>query len=866
MAMRSFWCFISYRHADNRELGRQWATWLHQAIETYEVPADLVGTQNSQGETIPARIFPVFRDEDELPVDADLASPIYRALDASKFLLVICSPRAVESTYVANEIRYFKMLGRSDAVIAAIVDGEPNVSWDQGKQAQGFVPAQECFPEPLRHRVDAEGNLLEDRTEPIAADFRLEDGAQSWTSPEAYRHELLRTGHVAPRDLSALVEAHRKKCELMKLKIIAGLLGVALGTLTQRDKAYQLALAQKRARNLRRWLVAIGVLTLLALGAAVAAAFQWNLATQAKQVAEQQRQVAETQRQMAEKEKDEAQKQQALAEAAQKDADQQRQVADNEKNDAVQQRARAEAGEKQAQLEKDKAVAANKDADDLIHYMQYDLSDLLGKLGQLKLMDGINQKILEYHNKHPEELGDDASMRERAVAFDQEGDLDYAQGHPDMALATYQQAQQIRQALAAKDPGNSLWQRDLFTSLGNIGDMQLETSQASEALKTYQQAFEVMEALSKKEPGNDEWVTDLSVAHEKLAIAFKAVGQMPDALAHCQSAVSLRQGLLQKKPADTTMQNDLAIGLLNLGGIQGIMGQLSDALKSFQDAVALYKTLTVADASNMTWRYQLSEAYGHLGAAYEDQLQVKPALQAYQASLDLLRFLTQRDPANAEWLSSLSVCTTNVGHMQQALGQTDDALKAYRESLAIDQGQAAQAPNDLAVQNCVARDYESIGNLYHLQNKLAEALDNYRQTLAIDQTLVKKDADNVVRQSNLCGSLINEAVVLEALSLNKGENHWQEVLDSYRQVFTIRQHQAQIYPGNSVKQDDFIWSYLGIANTLLEMPHGDVKEARDLLKQGRQLLSAQVQKSPAPNDREKGLAQAFQQLLSTAAP
>lgn len=27
--------FISYRHADNVEQGRQWASWLHQVIETY---------------------------------------------------------------------------------------------------------------------------------------------------------------------------------------------------------------------------------------------------------------------------------------------------------------------------------------------------------------------------------------------------------------------------------------------------------------------------------------------------------------------------------------------------------------------------------------------------------------------------------------------------------------------------------------------------------------------------------------------------------------------------------------------------------------------------------------------------------------
>src|SRR5277367_6495459 len=85
---RTYWCFISYRHADNKEYGRQWATWLHQSIESYEVPEDLVGTVNERGDKIPKRIFPVFRDEEELAADADLSSRIYRALDASKYLVV----------------------------------------------------------------------------------------------------------------------------------------------------------------------------------------------------------------------------------------------------------------------------------------------------------------------------------------------------------------------------------------------------------------------------------------------------------------------------------------------------------------------------------------------------------------------------------------------------------------------------------------------------------------------------------------------------------------------------------------------------------------------------------------------------------
>ena len=58
-------------------------------------------------------------------------------------------------------------------MLAAMIEGEPNASWDEGKQAHGFTPDQECFPEPLRHRVNPQGDLLADRTEPIAADFRL---------------------------------------------------------------------------------------------------------------------------------------------------------------------------------------------------------------------------------------------------------------------------------------------------------------------------------------------------------------------------------------------------------------------------------------------------------------------------------------------------------------------------------------------------------------------------------------------------------------------------------------------------------------------------------------------------------------------
>lgn len=194
LVKHQYLAFISYRHADNKQTGRQWATWLHQAIETYEIPKDLVGQKNARGELIPERIFPIFRDEEELPADADLGNAITRALDNTQLLIVLCSPNAVASTYVADEIDYFKKLGRSDQIIAAMIDGEPNASWDKTKQSQGVTPEDECFPKPLQYAYDAQGNPTTQLAEPLAADFRVNhDGKleQGWTSIEADRKSVV---------------------------------------------------------------------------------------------------------------------------------------------------------------------------------------------------------------------------------------------------------------------------------------------------------------------------------------------------------------------------------------------------------------------------------------------------------------------------------------------------------------------------------------------------------------------------------------------------------------------------------------------------------------------------------------------------
>lgn len=159
--------FISYSHRD-QDIAKR----LHRELESYRIPSKLVGKQTSVGAT-PRRLRPIFRDREELPASGDLSAELSAALSQSMFLVVICSPAAAASRWVNEEILQFKRTHGDGRVLALVVDGEPNVSGATG------LAERECFPEALRFRIAADGQLSRKPAEPIAADYRREaDGAR----------------------------------------------------------------------------------------------------------------------------------------------------------------------------------------------------------------------------------------------------------------------------------------------------------------------------------------------------------------------------------------------------------------------------------------------------------------------------------------------------------------------------------------------------------------------------------------------------------------------------------------------------------------------------------------------------------------
>ncbi|MEA3065061.1 MAG: hypothetical protein QOJ27_1507 [Sphingomonadales bacterium] len=215
-ALARFRAFVSYSHADAAVARR-----LQRRLETYRIPRRLADRIAPIGAAA-GRVGPVFRDREDLPASGDLSEAVKDALAQSQALIVLCSPEAAQSRWVAREIELFRALHPVRPVLAALMRGGPD----------------EAFP----------AEITKGGAEPLAADFRrVGDGRR-----------------------------------LAFLKVVAGILGIPLDELIQRD-------AQRRHRR-------VIAVTAAAIAAMLVLAAMTILAVQARREAEGQRVEAERQR------------------------------------------------------------------------------------------------------------------------------------------------------------------------------------------------------------------------------------------------------------------------------------------------------------------------------------------------------------------------------------------------------------------------------------------------------------------------------------------------------------------------------------------------------------------------------------------
>lgn len=224
--------FISYSHQADGQLAVALQRGLHRFAKPW----------------YQARALHVFRDEAALSANPDLWSSVKEALDSSRYYILLASPPAAQSPWVAREAQYWlEEKSGLDHVLIGLTDGE--LSFD----GNPVDPDQNALPPPLRSAFAREPRYIDLRWAKSVNDLSL--------SHPRFREavaELASPLHGKPKEeiSSEEVKQHRRTRRLARtallslLALLAAAIVAAIVAYSQYQSAHARSLAAEATADL----------------------------------------------------------------------------------------------------------------------------------------------------------------------------------------------------------------------------------------------------------------------------------------------------------------------------------------------------------------------------------------------------------------------------------------------------------------------------------------------------------------------------------------------------------------------------------------------------------------------------------------
>lgn len=622
-----YFAFLSYSHKDE-ELAR----WLHDELEQFRVPPQLVGKITDHG-VIPRRLTPIFRDTQELAAANDLGEKIEQALAGSQFLIVLCSPDAARSRWTDAEVAAFKRARPEGCVLAAIASGEPFASEVEGREAE------ECFPPALRQRYDRLGRPTGKRAEPLAADLREEHGGR----------------------------------RIGLLKLIAGMLGVGLDELVQRETT-------RRQRRLA--FVTSASIAGMALTSMLALA-----AIEARDAARDQRREAEG----------------LVAFMLGDLKDKLEPIGRLDALDGVGSRVLAYYRDQDASELSDSALLQRSQALSLTAQVAY----LRGDFGTAQKLYGEAMKGTgEAIERNP----DDAQrLFEHAQNVFYFGAIAAERGELTRGERSFREYRALADKMTALQPDNLKWKMEAQYAATNLGFVLLAQRRFEEAVQELTKALRTIEAVAAIEPANLNYQRSLADSLAWLSDAHLARGDVAAAIAARRRQVELLKHLAAKS-GDVTFTGRLIPAEQSLGTLLAAVGRDAEAATQLSSAVATSERLLPTEPDNSQWLNFAGRA--HLRLAQYSLARRSPADSADHIAKGCAYASKLRRPGGATiWRMLEQECLST------------------RAQLALSRGEAAEASALAARALALARSMKStdpVGDRYALAKGLLLSGDAYR--------------------------------------------------------------------------------------------------------------------------------------------
>jgi len=655
------------------------ARWLHEELEKFRVPSHLVGRITDNG-TVPRRLAPIFRDLQELPASGDLGTEIRAAIAASQFLIVLCSPDAARSKWTSAEIEAFKRARPEGCAFAAVVAGEPFASDMPGREDE------ECLPEALRFKLDRRGRVTTRRAEPLAADLREPGPAR----------------------------------RLGFLKLVAGMLGIGLDELIQRE-------AVRRHRKL-------AMLAAASLGGMVVTSTLAVAAVQGRDEARSQRRMAESL--VGFMLGDLRAKLEPLGRL--------------DVLDSVGVRALEYYQSQDKSSLSDESLARRSNALTLMGEIANTRGDLDRALSLYREAYAGTAEALRRDPADPQRMFDHAQN----VYWI--GYIDHQRGRPDQAEASMREYRRLATAMVAADPANPKWQLEQSYADSNLGVLLMERRRYREAGAIFARELRNSEALLAAQPGNVQTQDRLIEALAWRADAQEYVGKLDEAIGLRERQLALIEQLSAGRSDDAGLKRKLMTGELAVGRLHALRGDSALGLRHLQRAAELAQELIRTEPNNTEWRQVAAASTFELGRLQLATGDWAQSGATARVGCELAGRLAERDSSVVRWRADLrGRCLELRARLALARDASFEADALASEAVRLARAELARSPSAdrqiaLAVAELLRGDIaerggDAQGALRAFRSALAawpEGVEEKPRELAIRAYLLRKTGQN----------------------------------------------------------------------------------------------------------------------------
>jgi len=264
-------------------------------------------------------------------------------------------------------------------------------------------------------------------------------------------------------------------------------------------------------------------------------------------------------------------------------------------------------------------------------------------------MRAVDDKAIDYFaTLDPRDLTDRA-LEEQARSLVGIGEVRFNEGNHDAALSAFREAHARSTLLHQRDPSNGQRLFDLAQAEYWIGFIAFEQGNLDETGTWFRRYRDSGGRLAALDPANFAWQRELGYGLHNLAVLEDAAGRYAEAERQMLAELELYRGWVAQRPDDRLLRSEMSDVVSWLGSLTLRQGRLEVAEAYFLEQNELLLALVTEDPRNARWKEQRHDALLLLADAQAQRGRLDEARTSVEAAGEIGAALATQDPSNNYW-------------------------------------------------------------------------------------------------------------------------------------------------------------------------------------------------------------------------